>query len=119
MARHIIIHIEFPVTDRGTAEQFYGQLFGWQFTHYPDQAYSTFDTGAVSGALNLLEDALTRPGQPLIYVSSQDVESDLQRAEALGGEIVVPKTPIPGVGWYGVFADPEGNRIGLLSIPGR
>jgi predicted enzyme related to lactoylglutathione lyase len=27
----------------------------------------------------------------------------------------VPKTEIPGMGWYAIFSDPTGNRIGLFT----
>jgi predicted enzyme related to lactoylglutathione lyase len=28
---------------------------------------------------------------------------------------VVPKTEIPGIGWFGVFTDPTGNKVGLYT----
>jgi len=52
-----------------------------------------------------------------IYVYSADINATLAQAEKLGGKTLVPKSPIPGVGNYGLFKDPSGNIIGLLDIP--
>jgi uncharacterized protein len=53
----------------------------------------------------------------IVYLNGGD---DLQRVagkiEANGGKIVTPKTEIaPGMGFYGIFTDTEGNRLGLHS----
>jgi predicted enzyme related to lactoylglutathione lyase len=56
---------------------------------------------------------------PLIYLNANpDVQNILDRVEAAGGKILVPKTAIsPEYGHMGVFLDTEGNRIGLHSVP--
>jgi hypothetical protein len=56
-----------------------------------------------------------KPGDILIYVDSADIEADLKQVEALGGKVVVPKMEIPGVGWFGIFLDPTGNKIALYT----
>ena len=35
-------------------------------------------------------------------------------AEDAGGLCVVPKMPIPGVGWLAYFKDPEGHIFGVM-----
>jgi predicted enzyme related to lactoylglutathione lyase len=32
----------------------------------------------------------------------------------LGGQIIVPKMEIPGIGWFALAKDPEGNVFGLF-----
>lgn len=56
---------------------------------------------------------------PLIYLNGNpDVKIFLDRVEAAGGKIIVPKTEIsPEYGYMGVFIDTEGNRIALHSVP--
>lgn len=56
---------------------------------------------------------------PLIYLNGNpDVQLVLDRVEAAGGRIMVPKTEIsPEYGYMAVIIDTEGNRIGLHSIP--
>lgn len=57
---------------------------------------------------------------PLIYLNGNpDVQHILDRVEAAGGKIMVPKTEIsPEYGSMAVILDTEGNRIGLHSVPG-
>lgn len=59
-----------------------------------------------------------RTGELLVYVGSDDIDGDLRKAEQLGGKILVPKTEIPNTGWFGVFEDPAGNRLGLFHRTG-
>lgn len=56
---------------------------------------------------------------PLIYLNGNpDVQKILDRVEAAGGKIMVPKTEIsPEYGFMAVIIDTEGNRIGLHSMP--
>lgn len=56
---------------------------------------------------------------PLIYLNGNpDVQPILDRVEAAGGKIMVPKTEIsPEYGFMAVFTDTEGNRIALHSVP--
>jgi hypothetical protein len=51
----------------------------------------------------------------LVYVQTDDIEATLAKVESLGGRVLVPKTEIPTVGWFGVFSDPTGNKVGLYS----
>ena len=56
---------------------------------------------------------------PLIYLNGNpDVQQVLDKVEAAGGKIMVPKTEIsPEYGYMAVIIDTEGNRIGLHSVP--
>lgn len=54
-------------------------------------------------------------GQVLIYVNSNDIQTDLKKSETLGAKILYPKTEIPNTGWFGIFADPIGNKIALYT----
>ena len=75
----------------------------------------------VGGAL-VNSDGFHKPSAtdgPLIYLNGNpDVQVFLDRVEAAGGKIVVPKMEIsPEYGDMGVFLDTEGNRIALHNIP--
>lgn len=56
---------------------------------------------------------------PLIYLNANpDVQLVLDRVEAAGGKVMVPKTEISAeYGFMAVIIDSEGNRIGLHSVP--
>ena len=48
--------------------------------------------------------------EPGIYQTNEAIK----KAQAAGGKVVTPRTPIPGMGAYGRIADSEGNVIGLF-----
>ncbi len=56
---------------------------------------------------------------PLLYLNANpDVQKVLDKVEAAGGKILVPKTEIsPDYGYMAVLLDTEGNRIALHSVP--
>jgi predicted enzyme related to lactoylglutathione lyase len=55
---------------------------------------------------------------PLVYLNGNpDLQNVLDKVEAAGGKIMVPKTVIsPEYGSMAVFIDTEGNRIALHSV---
>lgn len=114
MTAHPIVHIEIPAQDREVSASFYSALFGWEMHDHPEMQYTTFTAASgPGGGLATIDGENAKPGQVLIHVGTDDVDASLSRAAELGGSIVVPKTAIPGMGWFGVFTDPVGNRIGV------
>lgn len=114
MSKRSIVHFEIPAKDRAAAAQFYSDLFGWEFQHIPEMNYTTFETGNVGGGYNPLGEQV-KPGDVLVYIGSEDIEADLKRIGELGGKTLVPKTEIPTVGWFAIFADPTGNSLALYT----
>lgn len=111
---HPIVHIEIPVDDLDTGGGFYAELFGWQTQPYPELSYTTFAAdGGPGGGFTLADGEMARRGEVLIYVYTDDIPATLETAERLGATTITPKTEIPGMGWFGVFLDPAGNRIAL------
>ena len=54
----------------------------------------------------------------LLYLNpGHDLQPTLDKIEQNGGKIIVPKTLIsPEMGYFGMFIDTEGNKMGLHSI---
>ena len=48
------------------------------------------------------------------YFQVDDLESTLAKAMVPGATVLAPKTAIPGMGFWAMFADPDGIPIGLL-----
>ena len=128
MAAHPIVHVEFPASDPKAASKFYADLFGWQIQTDPNFAdYPMFQAeggpggGFVKTGTSEAGGALSyKPGEPLLYVASDDIDADLRKAESLGGSVVMAKTEIPQTGWFGIFSDPTGNKVALFtSMPQR
>ena len=50
------------------------------------------------------------------YIHVENVDEYLDKAVALGGEVAMPKTPVPGMGYFAYFKDTEGNILGLWEL---
>ena len=125
--QNAISWFEIPTTDINRAQKFYEAIFG--ITMMP------MDLPNIKMRMFPLDDMMTQVGGalvdsggfhkasatdgPLIYLNANpDVQNVLDKVEAGGGKIMVPKTEIsPEYGFMGVFIDTEGNRVGLHSLP--
>ena len=124
--KHAISWFEIPATDLPRAQKFYETIFNVQLIpmDLPNIQMRMFpieERNGVGGAL-CKTDGFHNPSDsqgPLIYLNGNpDVQNVLDKVEAAGGKILVPKTEIsPEYGYMGVFIDSEGNRIGLHSVP--
>jgi predicted enzyme related to lactoylglutathione lyase len=47
------------------------------------------------------------------YIGVPSVEEYLSRVLELGGQVIMPKTPVPGFGYLAMCLDTEGNSFGL------
>jgi predicted enzyme related to lactoylglutathione lyase len=113
MTKRNIVHIEIPAADSAQAGEFYKALFGWDIQHIPEMNYTMWDAGdGSSGGFTQLGPEV-KPGEVVLYINSDDIEADLQKAVLLGATIIRPKTEIPNNGWFGMFKDLTGNVIGL------
>ena len=115
MSKRNIVHIEIPAAETTKAAQFYQLLFGWKTTRDEAMNYTMWEPAeGPGGGFNPLGDQV-KPGDVLIYIDSDDIEADLKKAAQLGGTVVLTKSEIPGVGWWGTFRDPTGNLISLYT----
>ncbi len=109
-----VVHWEIGAKDIGKIQEFYGKLFDWQIESVGFPGYSQVNTGQEGirgGIMQIKEDI---PPYVTFYVAVDDLQAYLDKAEALGGKTVVPPTPIPTIGAFAVFTDPEGHGIGLF-----
>jgi len=107
-----IVHVEIPAADKEAAGEFYQQVFGWEYRTLTEPvSYTTFMTGNLGGGYVDLE--RVKPGDVLVYIDSDDIDADLARINAAGGQTLVPKMEVPDIGWLAVFTDPTGNRLAL------
>lgn len=53
----------------------------------------------------------------LIHFNCEDIAQTLEKVLQKGGKVVIPRTKIEveGRGWFAVFTDCEGNRIGIYA----
>ena len=117
MAKHPIVHLELSAKEPKAAGEFYKKLFGWKIEVDDKLGYVQFspeDEGGVGGGFNPVDDNMPA-GSVVAYVGTDDIAASLKKAESLGAKALMPKTEIPGVGWFGMFMDPSGNRVGLYT----
>lgn len=125
MAAQPIVHVEFPSVDPKAAGAFYADVFGWQVAAPPSMDdYPMFQAeGGPGGGFTTIGGGMpgvpTVGGEVLIYIASNDIHADLQKVQAKGGQTVLPKTEIPGAGWFAIFRDPSGNKVGLYTDNGQ
>jgi predicted enzyme related to lactoylglutathione lyase len=114
-----VAFFEIISTDHERAQRFYAELFGWQVNADPAMGgYALADTGNGDGAIGGgIGPASEEDGPRVsIYMRVDDLDGYLERAEKLGGTPLVPPMDLPsGYGRIAVFADPDGNKVGLWS----
>ncbi len=115
MAVHSVVHMEIPAADPAATSKFYSDLFGWQITHDAQFDYYMFQMTPEVGGGFVTPDSHSQPGGVLVYIGTDDIEATLVRAVELGGQVVQSKMEIPGSGWFGTFADPNGYRMALFT----
>jgi hypothetical protein len=65
------------------------------------------------GGMNVVD--RIEPGGTVLYVMVEDIEAMLDKAKKLSGKVLMRKSPIPNIGYFGVFADSEGNKLGVYT----
>jgi uncharacterized protein len=118
---------EIPVTDLARATKFYETIFSIQLNPldlpnikmrmFPLDDMMTGVGGALADSGGFHKPSAT--DGPLIYLNGNpDLQNVLDKVDAAGGKIMMPKTEIsPEHGYMAVITDTEGNRIGLHSVP--
>lgn len=125
--QHAISWFEIPTTDLERAQAFYETIFGISLMpmDLPNIRMRIFPVDnpqeGIGGAV-VESGGFHRPSAtegPLVYLNANpDVKIVLDRVEAAGGKVLVPKTQISEeIGFMGVFLDTEGNRIAIHSVP--
>lgn len=111
-----IAWVEIPAVQMERAVKFYNALLGinMEILDFGREKMACFpnDEGAISVSPGF------RPSKDGVLVSF-DMGSELEQAvgtvSSMGGEIVQPITKIEaeGRGFFALFVDPEGNKVGL------
>jgi predicted enzyme related to lactoylglutathione lyase len=106
---------EVAAKDRERMSGFYSSLFDWKLNEMEAMPYTGIDTGGegIPGGIGQAPEG--HDGHVTFYVQVDDVAAGLARAESLGGSTVMEPVDIPS-GKIGLFADPEGHVIGLMTM---
>jgi predicted enzyme related to lactoylglutathione lyase len=118
-----IVYFQIPSDDIERSKKFYNQLFGWKIDKSPESntpkgmenwTVTTTDhngNDSLSGGMSKRQ----MPQQQITnFIDVKSVNEYLSKVERLGGKVVVPKTAVPGMGYYAVCVDTENNSFGIF-----
>lgn len=109
-----LCHFELMVADAAKAQAFYGSVFGWKFDTDSMPGYTLIDTGhEPTGAIFAAPEGAGGVCAN-IYFKVADIDATLETATKSGAKVLVPRTEIPGVGFFAMFTDPEGIPVGIM-----
>ncbi|HXB06728.1 MAG TPA: VOC family protein [Puia sp.] len=127
--KNAISWFEIPATDLDRAQKFYEaildiQMIPLESPHIRMRMFPIEDPMTGIGGALALAPAFYKPSAtdgPIVYLNANpDVQRVLDKIEAAGGKIIVPKTQIsPEYGHMAIFIDTEGNRVALHSVPAQ
>lgn len=113
---------EIPVSDIDRASKFYGtimnaemvalpEMMGMKMVGFPSDPMN----GKASGALAQSEMHKPSADGAIIYLNANpSIQTVVDKIEAAGGKVLMPKTQIsPEIGYMAFFMDTEGNKMGL------
>ena len=120
-----VVHFEVMGKDGDKLRSFYSDLFDWSIDADNQMNYGmvsredNLDQGiGIGGGIGAMPEGGGGPdigdGHVTFYVSVEDVEAALQKAESLGGSRVMGPMQVPEGPEIGLFTDPEGHTIGVV-----
>jgi len=111
---HPVVHFEIAGKDGTKLQEFYRKLFDWKIEVDPAMNYGMVDTGGEGINGGVFQAPAEAPAYLTFYIQVDDLQAYLDKAVSLGGSVIVPPTPIPNIGAFAMFNDPEGNLLGLF-----
>ena len=118
-----VVHFEVIGKDGPKLREYYGELFGWEFTEplgptnyaVTQREGNTNDDGVgIGGGVGSAPEGYD--GHVTFYVEVDDVDASLAKAQELGGTQMMGPADMEEAGIrLAQFTDPEGHVIGLVS----
>lgn len=111
---HFAIHID----DIHRAKKFYDEVFEWGFNSYGQDDFLQIKTDKTENG-ELIGSLQSRNYSPVpdkligleCTIGVENIDDIIEKVSNNGGQILMPKTTIPFVGWITKFLDTEGNLI--------
>ena len=114
-----ICHFDLPAKDGEIIRKFYGGVFGWTFEMNGDDPNSWSIRFESEGHLGPMTGGIiprSAPTQPIgCHFVVRSIDETSEKIQELGGTVFVPKTAIPGKGYYACCLDPEQNYFVIWS----
>jgi predicted enzyme related to lactoylglutathione lyase len=113
-----IVHFDITADNPDRAVKFYSDIFGWQLEKWEGPMdYWMINTGpeeepGINGGLSSREQMSYTTFVNTVDVPS--VDEYMAKVEEMGGKVISPKMPIPGVGYIAMCQDTEGNTFNIM-----
>jgi predicted enzyme related to lactoylglutathione lyase len=116
-----VVWFEILGKDGKKLQNFYSELFDWKINADNPMQYGMVEAagngnepgkGSIGGGIGSGQPGV--PNYVTFYVQVNDPDAYLKRVESKGGKVIVPTTEIPNMVTFALFADPEGNVVGLV-----
>ena len=109
MPKNVIQHVEWTTRDPKRLQSFYGRIFDWKFNEAMP-GYTMIDG---VGGIFALSPEQQMPIGVTNYVNVDDLSAKEDLIRKGGGQIYKSKQEVPGMGWFTIFADPDGNTVAM------
>ena len=113
---------ELLTTDVARARTFYTSLIGWNPNDMPMAQGGTYTVFQRAGGVNaagmmLMPDQMKgAPPNWTTYFQTADIQKTTADVTKLGGKVMMPPTPIPNIGSFAVYLDPQGAPFCTLEM---
>jgi uncharacterized protein len=114
---------ELITPDPAAVIPFYSEVFGWtaQTAPMPAGEYTVFHVagGNENGIAGAVPPPM--PGMPAfwgVYFNVDDAAATVAKARALGAQVLMEPTPMPGVGTLATLVDPQGAAFSVMTPEG-
>lgn len=117
-----VAYFEIQSSNPAREKKFYETIFGWKFIkeEFVPIEYYRIETDGINGGLLKRPASVPPPESGTnAYVCSVQVDNFDKTAELIlkcGGQIALPKFPIPGRCWQGYFIDADNNTLGIFEV---
>ena len=125
MKKNPIVHFEIYADDPEKLGKFYSTLFDWSIEPVPGTDYRMVKTvetdekgtptqtgGGINGGIVKRPDGYNVHA-PVNYVNVPSLDNAVKRAQDLGAKITKGRAPVPGMGWFAMLVDPQGNHFAM------
>lgn len=114
--KNLISWVEIPAIDFKRAVEFYSTVLcvELQVFEAETEKMACFPSG--EGAIFQAEGYKPSTDGVIVSLNAEDdLDGAIERVQQKGGTVIIPKTKIEveGRGYFSIFIDPEGNKLGL------
>lgn len=120
--KNLVSIVEIPTADFRRAVTFYQAILAIKIEEAEMEGIKMglFPNAGEGVFVQLINGSDYKPSMDgtIVYLNGgDDLQKIADKVEANGGKIVVPKTEIgPEMGFFAIFTDTEGNKLGLQSL---